>query len=127
MLRFNLSILEEKTGCNPEYLVYALNQYYKGKHLPKNSNSKFKPIPKICINPTSFICNPEPLFSSKYDTIYKAQYIRLAGRRNIINYNIYKDKSLDLSLYPDLVISSIKHNPLLVVQTNKILFKFEEI
>jgi predicted RNA-binding protein associated with RNAse of E/G family len=59
--------------------------------------------------------------------VYKAQYIRLAGRRDYAIYKYYGHKYLDLSYYLDINLDTIKNNPLTKITENKIYFKYEEI
>lgn len=125
-LFFDLYILEKETKNDSNYLVQALYYFYKGIFIPKNLYVKYKPIRKMCKG-TSFLLRPDLLFSDKTtDNIYKAQYIKLAGRRDFISYKINNDRSLHLSLYPDINLSAIKTNPLITICNNKIYFKFED-
>lgn len=125
-LFFDLHILERDTGQDYNYLVQALYFFYKGKILPKHHRSRYKPL-KTMRRGNSFLINPESLFSDKsVDNIYKAQYIKLAGRRDYINYKINVDASLHLSLYPDINLQAIKTNPLIIISNNKLYFKHEE-
>lgn len=126
MLFYNLLLLEEATQCNPEYLVVALEKLWKGVHYPKNIQEKYKPIVGLHRG-ASFLLKPKPLFEDKSVDIYhKAHYIRLAGRRNYQLYKLYKVKSLDLSMYPDLDLIAISSNPLLNITNKQIHFKYEE-
>lgn len=124
ILLFNLNTLEEGTLCDPEYLVEALRKFFKGQYLPKRSNEAYKPLVNLKKG-SSFLLEPQKLFNSKVDTTYKAQYIRLAGRRDFLLYKTHNITYLDLSLYPDLDIGSIKVNPLLNITNKYITFKPE--
>lgn len=125
-LFFNLRVLEEDTGCDPVYLVIALQKFYKGITIPKYSREQYKPLKRLSAG-SSFILNPEPFFNDKsVDSVYKAQYIRLAGRRDFNLYKQYGIKSLDLTLYPDLDLKNLKSNPLLTIANKQIQFKHEE-
>jgi hypothetical protein len=123
-LLFNLNLLETETLCDAKNLVDMLRLHYSKKTIPRNFRSK-KPLKNLL--GTSFLLNPAPLFSDKTtDVIFKAQYIRLAGRRDYANYKYYGIKYLDLSFFQDIDLDAIKHNPLLTIKENKIYFKFEE-
>lgn len=125
-LFFNINLLERKTNNDPKYIIIALYKLYKKKYLPKNSIEKYKPIRNLGSG-TSFLLNPKALFSDTYtDIIYKAQYVRLAARRDYNLYLNYKFTQLDLVLYPDINIAAIKNNPLLNIKDNKIQFKYED-
>lgn len=124
-LFFNLQTLEAKTKNNPKLLVDTLQLHFLNKTLPKNARTQAKPLLNISGN--SFLLNAAPLFADKItDIIYKAQYVKLAGRRDYLLYKLYGDKTLDLSYFLDINIDYIKHNPLLTITNNKIKFKFEE-
>lgn len=126
-LFFNLQVLEEDTKCDPNYMVKALYDFHKGITIPKNSKQQYKPLKRLTIG-KSFILNPESFFNDKsVDSVYKSQYIRLAGRRDFNLYKQYGIKSLDLTLYPDLDLTAIKSNPLLTIANKQITFKHEEI
>lgn len=123
---FNLNTLEEETLCDPIYLVTALHKFYKGQRLPKNIREVHKPIAKLKAG-FSFLLNPTDLFNDKStDPIYKAQYIRLAGRRDYQLYKQYGIKYLDITLYPDLDIDAVRYNPLLNITNKQINFIYEE-
>ena len=123
---FNLKKLEAVTKNDPEYLIEALRKCYLGVEIPKNAREKHKPIPGLQAG-TSFLLNAKQLFDDKTtDIVFKAQYIRLAGRRDYFLYKTVKQKYLDLTLYPDLNISTIKHNPLLKIHNKHIEFIYEE-
>lgn len=125
-LFFNLQILETKTQCDPQKLVKTLELHYLGKTLPRNSKDKVKPLRNLV--GTSFLLNAATFFAdTKTDIVYKAQYIRLAGRRDYVLYKLYGQRYLDLSYFLDIDLNAIKHNPLLTITNNKINFKYEEI
>ena len=125
-LFFNLDILEKETLCDPEYLVVGLYKFYKGIRYPKNIREKHKPIQQLTAG-YSYLLNPEDFFIDKNtDIVYRAQYIRLAGRRDYQQFKQYGIKSLDLTLYPDLDLTAIKSNPLLTIANKQIYFKHEE-
>jgi hypothetical protein len=124
-LYFNLHVLETNALGNSEKLVELLRLHYIRKAIPKNSKSH-KPLHNL--SGSSFLLNAFSLFNDKStDVIFKAQYIRLAGRRNYANYKHYGIKYLDLSFFSDIDLNAIKHNPLLTITNNKIYFKYEEI
>ena len=125
MLFFDLDILEEGTRCDPQYLVTALYKFWRGQRFPKNAYEKHKPLARLRPG-SAFLLNPKPLFDDRStDYTYKAQYIRLAGRRNFANYKTHGTKSLDLTLYPDLDLKAIQSNPLLQLANKQINFLYE--
>ena len=126
ILRFNLTVLEECTACDPVAMVGAL-QYWNDRVLvPSKKHGKhYKALPKSLVG-DSYLLNPNPLFSCTNDPTHKAQYIRLAGRRNYYNYKAFGTKHLDLTDYFDLNITAVKYNPLLKITDKKIYFIFEE-
>lgn len=122
---FNLEALERETKCDPEYLVEALRLFYIKKLIPKNVHTRFKPINNLVGN--SFLINPDLFFKDKTtDILFKAQYIRLAGRRDYGAYKHFDITYLDLSFFADLDTSKLTYNPLLTITDNKIHFKYEE-
>lgn len=123
---FNLELLESKAGTDYYKFVEILRLHYLKRTIPKSNKDKVKPV--VGLHGKSFILNPDPLFSAKrLDIVHKVQYIKLAARRNYLNYKLYKHTYLDLSYYPDLMIDAIKYNPLLNITENKIYFKYEEL
>lgn len=119
-LFFDIFTLEKASKNDPKSMLALLKQWmYK-------DNPYAKPI-KVSLSGKSFLLNPKPLlYDAVTDPIYKSQYIKLAGRRDYANYKLFKNTYLDLSLYPDINMAAIKHNPLLKIANNKIYFKFEE-
>ena len=91
-LFFNILLLEQDTQCNPKLMVEKLKLWYSRKRIPKNYNTKIKPISNLFGD--SFLLNPKDFFSdTNTDTAYKSQYLQLAGRRS---YNDYKLTIRDL-------------------------------
>lgn len=124
-LFFNLELLENHCKNDAYALVETLRLHWQKKTLPKNAKQKIKPINLVG---TSFLLNPADLFNCKStDVIFKAQYIKLAGRRDYLHYKLYKYKHLDLSYFLDIDVQILKHNPLLITANNKIYFIHEEI
>ena len=75
----------------------------------------------------SFLLKPEVLLKDKTtDILYIHQYILLAARRDYSHYKLFGVKSLPLSYFPDINLSSIRTNPLLNVTNQEINFKYEE-
>jgi hypothetical protein len=125
-LFFDIETLETETKCDPVYLVQALQHWFNKNQIPKNITQSYKPLRKSLAG-TSFLLNPKDFFKDKTtDIIWRAQYIRLAARRDYTLYKIYGFKFLDLSFMPDLQLAAIKNNTLLNITDNKIYFKYEE-
>ena len=118
-------MLESETQSDSTKLVEILRLHFIRKSIPKSQYSKIKPIFNLKGN--SFLINPALLFTdTSTDIVHKAQYIRLAGRRNYAIYKHYGYTYLDLSFYSDIDLNAIKSNPLLKITENKIHFKYEE-
>ena len=93
-LLFDLNTLESETKGDSTYLVEALRKFSIGRKIPKNSWEKHKPIKRL-VRGSSFILNFEELLEARCDIEYKAQYIKLAGRRDITLYKLNGIKYLD--------------------------------
>jgi len=124
-LFFNLDLLEKECENNDEKFLKLLTYYHEKKSVvPKKE--KYKPLTKSLAG-NSFILNPNPvLYSTDRELSHIVQYIRLAGRRDLLLYRNYGIKYLDLSFFPDLNLNNIKNNPLLTITNKQIKFKFEE-
>lgn len=124
-LFFDLATLERETAGDAAYLVHGLEHWYNRRTIAKNSRERYKPIQKP-MHGHSFLLNPGDFFADRStDILFKAQYIRLAGRRDYLLYKNYGVAYLDLSYYPD-INAAIKYNPLLTIQNNHAYFKYEE-
>jgi hypothetical protein len=121
-LFFNLGILEAESQCDPKAMLSMLERHFSKKLIPKNRSDR---INYRNLSGNSFILNAAPLFRETCDDAFKAQYIRLAGRRDYSLYKFYKVTYLDLSYFKDIDLDTIKNNPLLEIKTNKIHFKYE--
>lgn len=121
-LFFNLELLETESLCEPKLMLVLLEKHFNKKLIPKNSRelARYKNLAGH-----SFLLNPKPLFEDTADIAHKAQYIRLAGRRDYSLYKFYKLTYLDLSFFMEINLDLIKHNPLLELTSNKIHFKYE--
>jgi hypothetical protein len=125
-LFFDIQVLEKETKLDSEYLVKALEHYYNNRTIPKNKYEKYKPLTKS-LRGNSYLLNPRDFFNDlTTDIIYKAQYIRLAARRDYLLYKHYGFKYLDLSFLPEISINAIKTNPLITINKQILYFKYEE-
>ena len=123
-LFFNLNLLEKQTKGDYTWIVEALRKCYNKQYLPKTRFEKYPVIDKL-EKGSSFLLNAGDLFSSKADIMYKALYIRLAGRRDYNYYSMYGQAYLDLSFFPDLHTPAIQHNTLLELKDSRVYFKYE--
>jgi len=111
--KFNLYKLRNLAKDNSIKMVEILEEYYKGF--------------RYDLKGTNFLINPGQFFFDRNtDILFKAQYIELAGRRNYQQYRDLGHTFLDLTYYPDLNINTLKYNPILTIENNKIYFKYEE-
>lgn len=123
-LFFNIQLLEE-LSCNDPYKFMALLEYHRNGNIAKSKYSKYKPATKS-LSGNSFILNPDRLFSDKTtDILFKLQYVKLAARRDFALYKFHGYKGIQLSYYPDINIEAAKQNPLLIVTSKEINFKYE--
>ena len=122
-LFFDIIKLEVESKGSDSLFMTILEDYYNVKTYNKLQKIKYK-----AINGKSWLLNPVPLFDRKLaDISYIVQYIKLAGRRNYQIYKAYNIITLDISFYPNLILDTIKNNPLLTLSNNNIHFKFEDI
>lgn len=125
-LFFNLKVLESEAGNDPEKLVTLLRYHKEGKTLASRSD-KYKPSKKSLVG-NSYLLNPNPvLYNKELDPVYLSQYIKVAGRRDILLYRMHGFAQLDTSFFPELLLDKLKNNPLLKISNQLIYFKFEEI
>lgn len=112
--KFDFEKLQKLAKDDPIKLVLVLQEFYKGfTHNLKGF---------------SFLTNPgELFFDQSTDILFKSQYIQLAARRSYQHYIDLGHTYLDLTYFPDLKIDAIKYNPLLIINNNKLYFKYEEI
>lgn len=124
-LFFNLKTLEELSCKDYNKMFALLTHHYNKKTIP-SKRDKYPPA-KVSLVGYSYLLNPKPFLSDNTtDIIYKVQYLRLAAARDYALYKKYKYKGLPLSLYPDLLVGNIKHNPLLKFTDTDLLFIYEE-
>ena len=124
-LFFNLQLLESESG-NDEQKFLKLLKYYYDNTTVVSKYENYKPLEKS-LKGNSFLINPRPvLYSTDRNPTDLVNYIKLAGRRDLLLYKNYRILHLDRSLYPDINIEAIKYNPLLTITNNHIKFKYEE-
>jgi hypothetical protein len=121
-LFFNLELLEAESDCDPKLMLSMLERHFSKKVIPKNIYDR---ISYRNLAGHSFLLDVQSLFDDTSDIAFKAQYIRLAGRRDYSLYKLYKVTYLDLSYFKDLDLNTIALNPLLQIKQNKIYFKYE--
>lgn len=73
----------------------------------------------------SYLLNLDKLLGSIATNFHKAEYVYLASFRNYADYALLGIDFLDLSLIPDINISTIRSNTLISIENNKIIFKKE--
>lgn len=125
MLLFDIHKLESLSCNDPKLLLEILH-----RHLDKTAKVS-KKVEVLCFTTsligTSYLLNPWDLFNDQsIDELFKVQYIKLAGRRDLALYKYNGYKGLQLSYYPELSMDAIKYNPLLDIKQHEILFKLEE-
>lgn len=118
---FDISKLEQAAGVDAQKFI-ALFKLHFTKELP-SKRSKYKPIN---LSGKSFLLNPKQLLLANVLGNFKVQYIKLAARRDYSTYKLLKQTGLDLTLFPDVGLDLIKHNPLLTILDQQVHFKFEE-
>ena len=121
-LFFNLELLEAESQCDPKLMLSMLERHSGKKLIPKNHRER---VLTQNLTGHSFILDANSLFNDTSDIAHKAQYIRLAGRRDYSLFKLYRAVYLDLSYFKDIDIDLIKNNPLLTITQNKIYFKYE--
>ena len=126
-LFFNINVLEKETDGDLDYLIVALEKWYKKETIPKNARQKYKPLKKSLLG-SSFLLNPSEFFKDKNtDVIFRAQYLKLAARRDYTLYKLYGLRTLDLSFFPNINLKLIEANPLISIKYNHLHFKYEDI
>lgn len=114
---FNIENIELETSYNP----------YKTLQLLENltNNSIVSTKLKRLVTGTSFLLNPEPLFTGNTDILHKIQYIKLAAKRDYAMYKLYNYRGLNLTYFPDINLKAIQNNKLLEIADNQINFAYE--
>ena len=125
VLRFNVLVLENKTNNDPIYMIEALKHWYNKEFLLSRNYKGYKPL-KVSLHGSGYLLNPEAFFNNTADVLFKAQYLKLAGRRDYGEFKTMGISYLDLTYFSDLNIEAVKSNPLLKIENNKIYFKLEK-
>lgn len=126
-LFFNIEVLEKETNGDLNYLIIALEYWYKKQKLPRNARQKYKPLTKSLFG-KSFLLNPSEFFKDQNtDIIFRAQYLKLAARRDYTLYKLYGLRTLDLSFFPNINLQLIEANPLISINNKNLHFKYEDI
>jgi hypothetical protein len=122
---FNIEALEREAGDSYVKFMTIFEIIVLDK-LPKSTYIKSV---NRCKKGNSYLLNPKPLLNlaKNIDIAYIIQYIKLAARRDYTAYKYNNYAGLLLSYYPDINMAAIKHNPLLKITKQEILFKYEEI
>lgn len=123
-LLFNITKLEALAKGDPRLLRETLEHFYK--NAPAKARKRHTQYRRQELIGKSFLLHPEPVLTdTSTDPAYVAQYIRLAARRSYMFYKVYNVRYLDLSLFPEVNLDQISHNPLLNIAQNKVYFKYE--
>lgn len=73
---------------------------------------------------SSYLLNTGILFA-RYPPSQVDHYIQLASLRSYLDYKLNKFTGLDLNMYPEISLISIKNNPLLELDKKILYFKQE--
>ena len=120
MLFFNWKNLVQESRNNPFKTISILKDYKDDRIL------KYGLKRKLVGN--SFLINANKILEDKNtDILYIYQYLLLAAKRDYSLYKLYGERSLLLSYFPDIDLSSITSNPLLKITKDKIFLKYEEL
>jgi hypothetical protein len=121
---FNVDNLDKEAKSDSKRFMQILHDHFLGRSIPK---SKWSPRVKSQITGLSYMLNPAPIFNLKsVDINYLVQYVKLTALRDYSLYKLYGYAGLDLTFFPDIIYSNIKHNPLIQIVGNHIYFKYEE-
>jgi hypothetical protein len=74
---------------------------------------------------SSYLLNTNILFLG-YPPAQLDHYIKLASKRNYLDYKLNKFSGLDLSMYPEITEKEIINNPLLELNKKILYFKQEK-
>ena len=119
-LFFNWNSLVKESNNHPIKILELLANF-------KQKDKILKPGLRNKLIGSSYLLNCEDLLADKStDILHIYQYLVLAAKRDYSLFKLYGMKSLPLSYYPDINISSIRANPLLIVTNTEIIFKYEE-
>lgn len=126
MLLYSWKKISKKAGRSSKRVILILESMIKPS-LPYN---RFDPTYQYYFEDfsgSSFLVNPHYLVDFRYKWRDKeiADYIGLASFRNLGEYLVTKDTTLDLDLSP-LTLDSINKNRLLHVKDNRIHFLYED-
>lgn len=74
----------------------------------------------------NYILNFQEVLVSDLTTTQKAVVIKLASMRDLADYKIYDDRSIDVNRVKDIPMDYIEGIPLIEIKNDKINLKFEE-
>lgn len=124
-LFFDIHKLEEQS-CNDTKAFLNMLYFHWNKAAPLTKQNMFLRS-KVSLTGNSYLLNPKDFFNDRStDDLFRVQYIKLAGRRDLALFKLHNYRRLQTSYYPDLIYDSIKHNPLLEITKSEIIFKYEE-
>lgn len=121
---FNFDNLIKEAKNDTRRFLSLLNILYHKKLPSKKSGIR---IINSNLNGKSYILNLKDILevANTVDSSYIIQYVELCSKRDYNLYRLYNYKNLQLSMYPDLNLEVIKHNPLLNITNTEIQFKYE--
>lgn len=127
MICYNWLKIYKESDRKPSQILRILD-FIVYKEIPYNLNDRVaKRLSEIDWSGTSFIVNPEPILRHRriFSDKELAEYVALASFRNLAEYKVTKQKTLNVSECP-VDIESIKDNKLFSIANDKIYFRWEE-
>jgi len=127
MILFNWAKIYKSSKGQPAKIVDII-EYITYKTIPLNKQDPVFSYAEVNWSGKSFIANPELLLSHKKDYSNKelAQYVGIAGFRNLSDFIILGKTTLDLAQCP-VRKDTLIHNRLLTIENEKIYLKWEEV
>jgi hypothetical protein len=127
MILFNWAKIYAWSKGRPAKIIDII-EYMTYKKIPLNKQDPILSYAEIKWSGKSFLVNPELLLNHKKDYKEKelAQYVGIAGFRNLSDFIVLGKTTLDLAQCP-VRKDTIINNRLLTIENDKIYLKWEEV
>jgi len=127
MLLFDWSMIVKESN-NDSYEIINIIHFLVYKPVPKNLyNFKLKKYREKNWLGQSFLLKPEKFLEEecRCNITDSRSSLELAAKRNYSDYKLYKDSRLNI-IHANISIEKLKRNPLLTLEGDYIIFKWEQ-
>lgn len=128
MIKFSWNKINNKFGwvANDVLHYFYLKNGVKTEHFVHKKFTVLRSVNKPYPSGPCYLINPRGLFTGGHDHLHVYNYLELASKRSLFDYQLRGVRHLPLALVPGCLTGLLQTNPLLEVKDGNVYFKYEQ-